>query len=635
MPEFKPTSEQAAVLQHEPTRHGRILAGPGTGKSATVVALLTRLLEGETPPRVKMLTFTRAATGELASKVLEHPATAALRPSTVHSFSISVLLHNPDAAGLPSPLRIADDWENKEIIWPSLARRLDITPTKVKYLFQELASGWESLSDHQDERVTEEERARFTGAWLEHRVIFGYTLLSELPHALRNALREHRDLDGLDYELLIVDEYQDLNACDLSLLREIAARGTAVLAAGDDDQSIYSFRKAAPEGIRRFPEEYDPASVYGLSVAQRFGGEILEWASYVIEGDPDRPKKARLTPAESCEPGTVALLGFAGEKAEAVGIAKIVRRLVDNEGIHPSDVLILLRSDHNRTFSKPIRAALEEVGLECSNPELIRELFEEPANRRTIAWLRLLTAPCDSLAWATLLRLEQGIGPGFIDYVYAHAHKQGVSFGNALLELSESDFPNAPVSSASRARDLIRGVRSWAESQHVPEDRPDKGWGAWATEIADASSHLEPTNDLRVLLVEIDEITPEEDSLERYLGQIQPLGKDLSLARSGGVRIMTMGGSKGLTVRATIVAGVEDGIIPRPNADAAEERRLLYVAMTRAREHLYCTFARRRRGPTARAGAARVNERRQVSQFLRGGPVDPEDGEEYIKARWS
>lgn len=96
-----------------------------------------------------------------------------------------------------------------------------------------------------------------------------------------------------------------------------------------------------------------------------------------------------------------------------------------------------------------------------------------------------------------------------------------------------------------------------------------------------------------------------------------------------------MAAAKGLTVRATIIAALEEGIVPRPNADLGEERRLLYVAMTRAREFVYGTWARRRTGPTARAGTPRVQERRSHSHFLNGGPIDSQDGQTYIRTRWN
>lgn len=114
-------------------------------------------------------------------------------------------------------------------------------------------------------------------------------LLSELPYSLRTALRDHPDLDGVDYQVLVVDEYQDLNACDLDVLRLLSARGCAIVAAGDDDQSIYSFRKAHPQGIRNFLADYAGAVEYPLTITRRCGRRIVEWANYVIQGDPDRP----------------------------------------------------------------------------------------------------------------------------------------------------------------------------------------------------------------------------------------------------------------------------------------------------------------------------------------------------------
>src|SRR5256885_14238989 len=100
-------------------------------------------------------------------------------------------------------------------------------------------------------------------------------MLAELPDLMRRALETHDDLEGVDYDLLVVDEYQDLNACDLEVLRLIAERGCSIIAAGDDDQSIYSFRRAAPEGIRRFSEDYPGSEDYTLSVTQRCGSRII------------------------------------------------------------------------------------------------------------------------------------------------------------------------------------------------------------------------------------------------------------------------------------------------------------------------------------------------------------------------
>ena len=186
-----------------------------------------------------------------------------------------MLLRNPGAGDLPEPLRIADDWEYANLVRPTLARRVGVGVRRLDRLVREMAANWESLRPDQDPEVDSAERARFLGAWNEHRRVYGYTLLQELPYALRRALRDHPDLEGVDYVVLVVDEYQDLNACDLEVIKLIGDRGCSVIGAGDDDQSIYSFRKAAPEGIRRFPEHYPDAADYALSVTQRCGSRII------------------------------------------------------------------------------------------------------------------------------------------------------------------------------------------------------------------------------------------------------------------------------------------------------------------------------------------------------------------------
>ena len=144
-------------------------------------------------------------------------------------------------------------------------------------------------------------------------------------------------------------------------------------------------------------------------------------------------------------------------------------------------------------------------------------------------------------------------------------------------------------------------------------------------EQADGDVVPVPTDDLRELILELDGLT-EAGDLGRFIGRIQPLGKDLASSASAGVRIMSMASAKGLTVEATIVAAGENEVIPRPGADVHEERRLLYVALTRARKVVYATSAPRRTGPSARAGGGRPVTRRSYSDLLQGGPVPSQDG---------
>lgn len=631
MPAFKPTPEQEELLAHDPHADGVMLAGPGTGKSATIVAYIEGLADGDEPPRVRLLTFTRAATAELAQKVVAHPSSAVERPSTIHSFAISVLIKNPGAADFPVPLRMADDWEYDRIVRPTLARRAGVKLKTLDVLMREMEANWQSLTPHDNPKIEPTVRAKFLGAWNEHRRVYGYTMLSELPNLLREALTNHDDLKGLNYDLLIVDEYQDLNSCDLEVLRLIRARGCAILGAGDDDQSIYGFRKAAPEGIRRFNTDYDPSDSYTLSIAKRCARRIIEWSRFVIEGDPDRPFRAPLTPDAGAPDGEVALLTFSDNEDEADGIAALVEQLI-GEGVPPDQILVLFRGDYNGQFSKPVKARLANKGITVSDPEVVRRALEEEDNRRSLEMLRLAVSPDDPLAWAGLMNLTSGVGEKFVDQIYDVARAARVGFGTALLREYEKNFPDAPKPAAGKANAVIKAVLGWIDDHPIPDDAPNDGWGHWITTIGKDALFPGFDVDLSPIIEELDEIAEAPEELARFLNQIAPLGTDLAASKSQGVRFMTMMASKGLTVQATIVAGVEEGIVPRPEAELAEERRLLYVAMTRSRTHLFLTWCTQRSGPTAWSGSPNVG-RRNFCHFIKSGPVLSQPGRAYIKGR--
>jgi DNA helicase-2/ATP-dependent DNA helicase PcrA len=526
---------------------------------------------------------------------------------------------------------MADDWETDNIVEPTLARRLGIWKRDIEKLFAELAANWESLNPAENPTVSAEVRARFMGGWQEHRNILGYSLLAELPYALRSALRDHPDLEGIDYEVLVVDEYQDLNACDLDVLCRLADRGCAIVAAGDDDQSIYSFRKAHPQGIRDFLDDYPGAADYPLTITRRCAKSIVRWANHVIQGDPDRPaERPALRAADIAADGHVALLAFPGNVSEAQGIARLAHHLIVDKQIPPQEILILVRSDHYGQLTAPIKEALRNRGIPFSDPSEVKEILADYQNRRVLASLRLFVQDEDSLAWASLLHLTTGIGPTFFNYIYEKARAEHITFGAVLCADHRNQYPGVSRALARRANNLIADTLRRVEAAEIPQEMPEEGWGNWISHVFGEGSDPRISNELRDLLAKIDERVEPVDDLGRYLGQITPIAKDIALEKTDKVRVMTLAGSKGLTVKATIIAGLETGFIPMDDCDSGEERRLLFVGMTRPEQFLFGTWARRRRGPTARMGRAQVHDRRQLSTLLGGGPVESEDGQAYL-----
>jgi DNA helicase-2/ATP-dependent DNA helicase PcrA len=454
-------------------------------------------------------------------------------------------------------------------------------------------------------------------------------LLNELPDLLRRALRDHEDLDGVDFDLFVVDEYQDLNACELEILRTLAARGISVVAIGDDDQSIYSFRKAHPAGIRRFLDEFAGARNYVISVCQRLPTRIAQWAQHVIAGDVQRAK-----PPIQCRPGaaegTAALLNFGSEITEARGVANLIVWLRDTEQVPLSEILLLCRTDHLGTFTRPLKAELTRRGISVFDPSEVGATLSDPQNRPLLATLRLVVNRNDSLAWWNLMRLEGGMGDRFVSHIYDKANEGGATFAETLVAEAARGFEGLPAELKRRGLQFYQRVSELLDRTTLPEARERMEWGGWIAELA-AAGRLPPFSDaLRALFGQIDgSYTETDEGLGRYLSQLQPLAEDLARAQSDGVRLMTMVGSKGLTVRATIVVGVDNDLIPRPAQDINEERRLLYVAMTRSQEYLFLTRANRRRGPAARAGHANPG-RRTYTELLRAGLVESENGAEFL-----
>jgi superfamily I DNA/RNA helicase len=226
-----------------------------------------------------------------------------------------------------------------------------------------------------------------------------------------------------------------------------------------------------------------------------------------------------------------------------------------------------------------------------------------------------------------------GIGPTFQTAIYDRARRDGVTFADALIASHAEGFPEAGGAVVGKARALMDAVIAWLDA-HEPPEAPEATWGEWLREVFTDEAPAHIYDELDHLLGIADAEVEPDVSLDRYMGQIIVLAKDHAAASASGVRFMTMSMSKGLTVEASIVIAAERDVVPDPRGREAEERRLLYVAMTRARRFSYVTMAGRRTGPTARSGAGRVQERRNESPFLTHGPVQIEPGEDYIKRRW-
>jgi DNA helicase-2/ATP-dependent DNA helicase PcrA len=636
--------EQRIAASHYGS-HARLLAGPGTGKSYTIARHIAYLVQEQevSADEVMILTFTRNATRELKKSIyaeLEPYTNKKPYISTLHGFSLRQLRRNASLLStLPQPLRIADDWEEKEIINKDLVRISELTRERVEDGFRNLSSDWETLDYENEGWLATVPDAGFVGAWEEQRSVYGYLLRTELVYQLKKALQQNPEfLIEPKFSHLIIDEYQDLNPCDLAIVGACADKGMTVLAVGDDDQSIYGFRNADPQGIRDFPTTFAGSAELTLEECRRCDEEILASAMWVAEQDHARIPKV-LRASEGRSGGEVKILTFANDLSERINLTQAIGHYID-KGTRPQDILVLFRSDRQSTMSAPLIQELTELGISVETSIEKNPVLESTLGRVVLATLHLCFDISDSLAWRTILELTPRLGPRTVKAIYDAAIELGVTFGNAI-ENRDTFISNIPA--AQRAIFLDTVSRTTEIVNHYSLERDAH---------IESSGILDVESFQSLVFGVINQILVEPEQLAETLAYFSDVivlhgADDLSslfayIAIEFGLRdadvstenvnIMTMHQAKGLTADIVIIVAAEDEIFPRSDVrrHMADDRRLLYVSMTRAKHKLIISHCNRREGQQSHSGRFPGNPRRTLTRFLRNGPLIPESGVAFV-----
>ncbi|MBN1125972.1 MAG: ATP-dependent helicase [Sedimentisphaerales bacterium] len=624
--------------------HARLLAGPGTGKTFTLTRHICYLVTERRaePDTIMAFTFTRAAARELKRRVeSELGSDNCPHVSTLHSFALRQLIRNSHRiTSLPQPLRIADDWEERHIILEDIKQLMSLTHIDdARKLLNELSADWQSLNADEVDWERRFPNPRFLGVWREHRNIYGYTLRSELVYQLKKALEQCEDfeIEG-PIEYLIIDEYQDLNRCDLAVVNQIVSRRMELFVAGDDDQSIYGFRKAHPEGIRRFPRDYLGSIEFSLQLCKRCDREILNLGLFIARQDPRRVEKTIVTEQDRGA-GEVAILQFGNQTNEANGIARLCRHLINCHDLQPDDILILLRSDRNGVFSSLIRDYIEQAHIPVAAATNILKSFDTTLGRVFLAFIRLVVNRQDSLAWHTLLNIWcEGIGPAAINAIYDAGRNNGLNFAQTIW----SAHDNTDILPSSHRRRISHAIDRILNQVSIlfPHDIPGEfeSWNELMEIVRSAARTMindENTYNEVLLQLELSAETVGATSLADLVHATEVVSEDIEQdIEEGKVNILTMHKAKGLTAEAVIIAAAEDQYIPgRAIGDAVnDERRLLYVSLTRARHHLFVTYCNQRTGRQRHTGRDSGRTRRSLTSFLIDGPHTPVNGMNFINA---
>lgn len=618
--------EQLLAASHHGS-HARLLSGPGTGKTHCLTRRILFLIEEQDvdPEAIYVLTFTRSAAAELRQRIESELDDETPLPhiSTLHSFSLKMLLRNPARTKLPDPIRVADDFEERNIIMEELKSILNLNIRQIQDLFNQMSADWERLTVH-NKRFPNPE---FLGAWYEHRSIYRYTLRAELVYQLKLALEQGEEFDfGNSIDYLLVDEYQDLNPCDLATIQQLTASGAELYCAGDDDQSIYGFRYADPEGIRRFLDNYKASTGLVLESCRRCDENILNFAMYVAKQDPRRINKKLTCCTAGKGKGNVHLLWFRGQRQEADGIADICNWLINTQNVPADKILILLRSDRHRIFSNVIRDSLSARGIHAKTYSNPMKSLDCDEGRHFLCLLYLLNNREDHLAWRSLLKIrDNNVGDATFRDIYELARNHSWTYSQSLQQIVNN--PNLIKRGTFVQIDLI-GVTRILDAINIDDI---KDYSEFIEQFANDHIHDEQLRDEIVNLFQNIIQQTESASLDWILRSINVSLRDNEQDQSetNSVSIMTMHQAKGLTADAVFIAACEDEYIPgRQQID--DERRLLYVSLTRARHYLFATYSTMRTGIQKHSGRTSGNSRRTLTRLLRGGPIHPENGTEHI-----
>ena len=617
------TSDQIEAIDHIGS-HARLLAGPGTGKTKTLTRRVLSLIlqHNADPDSILLLTFTRLAAAQLKDeikKVLEPLGKTIPQVSTLHSFALRQILYNSSRIDtLPRPIRIADDWEERYIIQEDLKKVLKLKEIgDVQKLINQLSTDWETLRIDEIGWEQQFPNPAFLGAWRSHKDQYGETLRAELVYQLKKQLNQSRDFQlDKEYKHILIDEYQDLNACDLAIVNELAKRGAELFVAGDDDQSIYGFRFATPAGIRNFEQIYQNSKKLALEICFRCDKNILHSAEFVASLDPKRlPKPTR--PKDQAEDGEVLIVGFKDQNHEAEIIAKKIKSLIAKD-IKPDQITILLRSDRNGSLSKPIIEALKKQSVDVSLTT-DSELESNNEYRIVLSMIRLLVDQNDCLAWRTLLQVDKtnGLGDECIKNIWNYAQSKGIRFSVALQKIVES--PSELEKFGQKIAKFVSEINvAIVELKAI--QNPIEAITATVDKFMSEGEIKEQVKKYFVGILE----SQEKSDLESLIKIVSTSSEYIEQeTKENAVNILTMHQAKGLSFDVCFIVGAEDEYIPGRNTGDKEgdERRLLYVSMTRARHKLFISYCNKRIGQQRHSGSNSGTEKRTLTRFLRDSKI--------------
>lgn len=610
-----------------------VLAGAGSGKTRVLTYRIANILEQDlaAPWEILAITFTNKAAAEMRERLAQLVGTRSrgMWVSTFHSMCVRMLRADAERLGFTKNFTIYDTDDLKRL-YKDIMAELNIDPKRfpVNQLMNRISQAKNDLVtpgnfDAHDpvgkvaERVYErlQERLRAANAFdFDDLLLYGYLLLKN--HAdVREAYQDR-------FRYLMVDEYQDTNRAQYAITQLLAAKRRNIMVVGDDDQSIYSWRGADLRNILEFESDYPEAKVVKLEQNYRSVGNILAAANAVIANNQHRKEKRLFTDSGDGEKISVYLA--TDERDEGRWIAgEIDRRR--SEGTSYNNMAVFYRTNAQSRM-------LEDMLLRAGVPYRIvggTRFFDRAEIRDVMAYLTLVVNPADDIAAKRVVNVpRRGIGKTTIERIDQYGREMNMPFLTAA-ELAVVD-PDIRASTRNAVGEFIQVIKDGAtyggDLRKVVEMIIDKAGLIRALQDEGTDEARGRVENIQEFLGVVDEFVQTHDaeesdfaaptvgedesaepvrvlrgdSLADFIEWVR-LRTDLDTVTEDGqaVTLMTVHSSKGLEFDCVWVAGMEETLFPHMNSvgDAAaveEERRLAYVAITRARKRLCLTCAQQR-----------------------------------------
>ena len=603
-----------------------ILAGAGSGKTRVITYRIAHLLtKGVPQSEILAVTFTNKAAKEMAQRIraLVPKKLAKLTVSTFHSLGAKILREKASVLGYRANISIYDSQDQASLVKETgrdlglKGEALDVAEaTRVISLIKNGRTGWSAENTHFKNLYDEYQK----NLKLYNAVDFDD--LITLPVRLLSEFEEVRAEYTSRYRFVLVDEFQDTSGNQYDMMRLLVGAEKNVCVVGDDDQSIYSWRGASVENIRRFETDFPGAREIKLEQNYRSTATILKAANALISHNSNRKPKQLWTGLPLGDP--IEVFAAENELEEAEFIVSKIRTLMIRLSLHFQDFGVLLRANH-------LTRALEETFRKENIPYLISggmSFFERQEVRDMLAYLKLIANHDDDMSFLRVVNTpRRGIGRKLLEHISAYAGEHHCSLFGALTSLAshtETGLEEKSHAAAAEFADLIGRFRSrlvggkkLAQGVRELVEEVDY-WGHLVSENRDAKDKdvvKWKFGNVESLIGSLADFEEDPDnahpSLFDYLTRVTLASRDDldDKEEEGRVNLMTIHSAKGLEFPVVFIAGVEQDIIPHArsveeaDANLEEERRLFYVALTRAERRLYLTWcsSRRRMGKPSEA----------------------------------